>query len=71
MGDGICDDFNNSNLCEFDLGDCCGPNKLDGALDTCCILQYSTQFLMIMNVNCSRHQKNEIKIQCSNVQRLS
>ena len=25
MGDGICDDFNNSNLCEFDLGDCCGP----------------------------------------------
>ena len=39
MGDGICDDFNNSNLCEFDLGDCCGPNKLDGALDTCCICE--------------------------------
>ena len=37
-GDGICDDFNNSHLCEFDLRDCCGPNRyLDGALDDCCI----------------------------------
>ena len=37
-GDGICDDFNNSRFCEFDLRDCCGPNRyLDGALDTCCL----------------------------------
>ena len=36
-GDGICDDFNNSHLCEFDLRDCCGPYQyLHGALDTCC-----------------------------------
>ena len=36
-GDGICDDFNNSHLCEFDLRDCCGPYQyLNGALDTCC-----------------------------------
>ena len=37
-GDGICDDFNNSRFCEFDLRDCCGPNRhLDGALDACCL----------------------------------
>ena len=36
-GDGICDDFNNSHHCEFDLQDCCGSNRdLDGALYTCC-----------------------------------
>ena len=40
MGDGICDDFNNSHLCEFDLRDCCGPDReLDGSLDTCCICE--------------------------------
>ena len=34
MGDGICDDINNSNLCDFDGGDCCGPKKIK---DFCCI----------------------------------
>ena len=45
-GDGICDDFNNSHLCEFDLRDCCGPYQyLNGALDTCC----KCQCLPVMN----------------------
>ena len=34
MGDGICHDNNNSILCDFDLGDCCVPDKIE---DSCCV----------------------------------
>lgn len=33
MGDGVCHDNNNSELCDFDLGDCCKPNPIT---DSCC-----------------------------------
>ena len=33
MGDGVCHDNNNSELCDFDLGDCCKPNRIK---DSCC-----------------------------------
>ena len=26
IGDGICDDENNNESCQFDGGDCCGPD---------------------------------------------
>ena len=35
-GDGICDDIH-IGICEYDLQDCCLPNRLlDGTLDNCC-----------------------------------
>ena len=33
MGDGVCHDNNNSKFCDFDLGDCCKPNRVT---DSCC-----------------------------------
>ena len=34
MGDGICHDNNNSKLCDWDFGDCCGVIQ---NVDVCCI----------------------------------
>ena len=39
LGDGICQDFNNGPLCEYDLGDCClkyWQFYLDETKDNCC-----------------------------------
>lgn len=41
MGDGICDDTNNSILCDFDLGDCCGPDTIKGFCCFCSCLPLS------------------------------
>lgn len=34
-GDGYCDDFLNNDLCDFDGGDCCGPNPNLGLCSDC------------------------------------
>ena len=36
LGDGICQDYNNSPQCDYDHGDCCTPNDV---LEKCCICQ--------------------------------
>ena len=33
IGDGLCDDFNNMEVCQFDGNDCCGDNPYQ--LTTC------------------------------------
>ena len=52
----MCDDFNNSHLCEFNLLDCCGPNThLDGSLDACflCACIPVMYVLLVLNkANC-------------------
>ena len=43
MGDGICQDYNNGPLCDYDLGDCClSLDKLiyDECCDCICHLDY-------------------------------
>ena len=41
LGDGICQDYNNSPQCDYDHGDCCTPNDVyqKEALEKCCICQ--------------------------------
>ena len=34
LGDGICQDFNNGPLCNYDLGDCCSRNLINKS--ECC-----------------------------------
>ena len=34
VGDGLCQDYNNAEKCDFDLGDCCLPRRHD--TNTCC-----------------------------------
>ena len=42
IGDGYCDDFNNLEDCDFDGGDCCGPNVLTDYCFDCTCKQLST-----------------------------
>ena len=35
IGDGYCDDANNNEGCQFDDGDCCGPEVLTDYCDEC------------------------------------
>ena len=35
IGDGYCDDGNNNIGCNFDQGDCCGPNVMKNYCKVC------------------------------------
>ena len=35
VGDGYCDDANNNEGCQFDDGDCCGPEVSTAFCDEC------------------------------------
>ena len=35
LGDGICQDYNNGPICDYDLGDCC-TRFLPNEYDVCC-----------------------------------
>ena len=45
IGDGICQDHNNSPLCDHDLGDCCLPNQ---TTEFCCQCQCGSEELNIL-----------------------
>ena len=40
VGDGSCDDENNNEGCQFDGGDCCGPNVLTDYCTECICYEY-------------------------------
>ena len=47
MGDGICHDNNNSKLCDWDFGDCCGVIQ---NVDVCCICACLPSIFFIQGV---------------------
>ena len=47
IGDGACDDFNNHFECNYDGGDCCGPNVKTGSCSQCLCLDPLEETMLI------------------------
>ena len=67
IGDGNCDDGNNNQQCNFDGGDCCGPDvKTDYCTECICREEeVAISLAKLANVECSSHFfKENMEIYC-------